>query len=527
MSYGNKEHVVVQVDQGLKAEVETLTTNLAQNAKYKSNLINVRQPPFNAKGDGTDDFTALRDAIEYAYTNGFKGVYFPKPPVKYSISDTLLLYSKQAYLGDGIGVTLIEQITTDKPVVASKNYYSSNGIAPSGRLRISEMTLMGDTTKTNNHGLLVRDYYSGVHNIEVLNVGGDGIKFVHLNDVGTTTGGTLVENRIEKCEVRNAKGYSYYVGESNNNKLTDGFFIDNIASASATTPAHVYIGSSAGWVLNGVHTYGSAPTDSIVLLNAYHTNVDNIYIEGFKSNGLNCQQLQRALNIGTISIKCSSAEANGKAISFGRSSLVSTATVNIGNLILLHEVQTSVYGVYSNTGTITIGIGQIQIDGNEVAFVTRYYSPDMTTIKRSSDFVVDGKVSESPNKIALAYENVRMPHYGMKRVTGNTAQTVDIPLSKILNFQKVIGTLQICANAFDNGAQRAVYEAQVMVSAKSNGTNAWTVYVNDKIAPVGFSVNPAVTATNTSGNDGKLTISFTFTSSDSTGVIGFIYTPIE
>jgi hypothetical protein len=39
MSYGNKEHVVIQVDQGLKAEVETLTTSLAQSASKINDLV--------------------------------------------------------------------------------------------------------------------------------------------------------------------------------------------------------------------------------------------------------------------------------------------------------------------------------------------------------------------------------------------------------------------------------------------------------------------------------------------------------
>ncbi|MEF3308086.1 glycosyl hydrolase family 28-related protein [Paenibacillus sp. GYB004] len=80
-----------KIPEEYQEQLDDVITDLQQRA------INIRQPPYNAKGDGVTDDT---EAIKAAIATG-KDVYAPAPPVAYLLSDTLTLQEGQTYFGSG------------------------------------------------------------------------------------------------------------------------------------------------------------------------------------------------------------------------------------------------------------------------------------------------------------------------------------------------------------------------------------------------------------------------------------------
>jgi hypothetical protein len=133
MSYGNKEHVVVQVDQGLKAEVETLTSSLAQKVKKDDLVVNVKD--YGVKGDGITDDTATIQAV---FNLGANRIYFPKGTYLLSAPLQITNYGYNIF-GAGINNTILK---ANAPMEAIfKIHEGASGNSAVGRLTLSDLEL--------------------------------------------------------------------------------------------------------------------------------------------------------------------------------------------------------------------------------------------------------------------------------------------------------------------------------------------------------------------------------------------------
>src|SRR5688572_23893731 len=98
MGYTQKDLVTIKVDQGLKQEVDSLSSQLAQMA------TNVKS--FGAVGDGnSDDSNAIQNAIDQVASRGGGVIEFSEGK-DYLISKQFLIPSNITLRGKGSGCTI-------------------------------------------------------------------------------------------------------------------------------------------------------------------------------------------------------------------------------------------------------------------------------------------------------------------------------------------------------------------------------------------------------------------------------------
>jgi hypothetical protein len=259
MSYGNKEHVVVQVDQGLKAEVETLTSSLAQNTTQLDDVtINIRK--FGAKSDGvTDDTVAINNAIVDVFNSGggtvlipnntmVKSVILLKPGVKLKGKTNNKNIPKPSLLLDGV--------SRQYGIMASENYTNSTGL---------ENLTIRNFSCTYAIGVVGNTDFFYCENVTINCKTGDG-------SVNTLSG--IYSSKSYWSTFKNVQIY-YAV---------DGIKIDNDSSSMAT---------QSGLIDNCILSL----CDNGVIITTY-TNSFNVNNSAFEAN--------RVSDLSILGVKCSS-----------------------------------------------------------------------------------------------------------------------------------------------------------------------------------------------------------------------------
>lgn len=279
------------------------------------------------------------------------------PNVEYLIDDSIVIPSMCKINGNGATIKMKEDV--NKPILIDDGW---NGNGATREIVIEDLRLRGNGL-SENYGIIMQTYYTTLRNIVIYNTGRDGVRITESNKNGNVTTGTLVENRIENIRLTNCGGYGIYCGSNGNNKVTDGFIKDILSYGVGEQ--HLYIGSLAGWKIDGVHTYGATPKTAISLNNWYNSNVSNIYIEGFgEGKGLSIGASQQNIALNNIDIICNG--ENKKAIQVGKSSFKSSVDVLINNLKFNGGATNSV-GVNCEWG-VNVKIGNYSISSTLTDF---------------------------------------------------------------------------------------------------------------------------------------------------------------
>lgn len=478
---------------------------------------------FGCKGDGsTDDYAGL-SAASAAAAGG--ALYIPEG--NYYVTNTIPLYSKTTYYGDGQNSTVITQTSANAPVMASTGYLG--GASPTGDCIVRGLRVVGNTAiGSSNHGIVLRDYYSRIEHVRAAVTGGDAIHITTRTSAGTAIGGTLVENRIIDVDISDPVGYGIYVGELDNNKLTDGFIVNATINLSATSPDGIFIGSSAGWALSNIHVYGSPTAYALRVANAYHTNLSNIYVEGFTEAALYAPRIQRALAISNFTAK--NEQAGKPAIRLDKSSLVTTTKVSISGLCVVNDSAADVYAIKTDTSSIYVSLGDHVLEQKNTGLITLL---DMTTPSRClrvTDAAIDGELRESTNKRSLIYEGMALAQSSTSQFTASSPAvsiTKAFSIYGVGSYTSVMGTVHVNSRANYNGTRRCTYVGQVYIQAKLNGTDAWVVALDTIVAPSGFTSAPAATISDNGDGTGTLTIEFTPNDTDGYGAVKLILCPSE
>ncbi|HET8671726.1 MAG TPA: glycosyl hydrolase family 28-related protein [Candidatus Saccharimonadales bacterium] len=504
--------------------------------RSNTGFLNVQD--YGAIGDGTiDDTAAIQAALSEAEAAGGGAVWLPAG--NYRVTASLYFASKTTIAGAGQSLTKITQATSGVPTLVSRNYLSASGASPTGYVTLHDFKISAPTA-SGSHGILFRDFYSTIYNVDIS--GSDrGIYFTQYNDVNAVPSGTMVENRVENCSVRGAAGYAYFLGQSDNNKYTDGFLINCIASVTSGATSHVFIGSSGGWVVDGVHTYGSGLSGaSIELRAAFKMSVSNLYIETFSTYGLffsGPQQSIKATNIDVTfpnAITTAAVGFNTKNAGFTEvHALIDNLSVNIpstnsGTNVLVSNTDTAVYvkvGTWDVKGTLsatTVGAGASNItflgsttsllSGTDAARPAAsssntnayYYATDANSLFQSNGSSWALRLAQ-PFSLADGFaDGVRVSY---PRMAGSSAQNVltsgqlYLTAVSLFNGDVAAGVTMISASTgltmgsnADGHVFVGLYDASynlVASSADQGGSFTWT---GNSLANINFSVSYSVSA---------------------------------
>lgn len=482
---------------------------------------------YGLKGDNatTNDADLLSYASLAALNARSRSLHIPAG--KYIIDGPFRFDSGITVYGDGTN-TWILYTTGDSPVMASRNWFSAEGGSPSGRTHIRDLQLIGSANSayTNNHGLVLRDYYSIIDNVRVSSAGGDGIRLDHKNDAGTAVGGTLVENRVMNCTVTNANSICYHLGEASNSTLTDGFLINCISDGETGHDYGVYIGQASGWVVNGIHTYGAqAGIATITLANCFFTNVSNLYCESTGvTYGLNCT-VQRGLTLNNINIR--NTVSGVQAINLVMAGGFTSAEVTASNINITNTSTNTVLG-WTVGANITLHLAAYSSYNSTTGAITDFNGSG--TVKTLADAIIMGELRESTNSIGLKHRGQYLALAAKKNFTPSNpavAIAVEFDITTIRSYNNMVGTVHVNSRTNYNGTRRCTYMGQVYIQAKLNGTDAWVVTLDTIVTPAGFSSNPAATISNNADGTGTLTITFTPSNTDDYGSVALLLTPGE
>lgn len=471
---------------------------------------------FGLVSDGTtDNYTALAAASLLAM-----GGALHIPAGNYWIGNTLSVYSKTTYYGDGENNTIITQNSVNAPILASTGYLT--GASPTGNCVIRDMRIIGGTSAgAGNHGIVLRDYYSTIEGLRVINTGGDSIHVTTRTSGGVEVGGTLVENRIINVNLTDPAGYGIYAGEYDNNKLTDGFIQNVTINASATTTDGIFIGSSAGWILDGIHVYGTPLQNGIRIANAFHTNASNIYIESFTLSGLYAPRTQRALALANINIKTEVAGA--PAVRIDKSSGVTSASVSITNLVVVNTSAAAVYGIKTDSSEVYVNLGSHVMENKGSGSITLLDMSNKERCLRVTDAVVDGSMRDGANLAGLVYGGTMIQSFSANKrieaVNPAVEITETIAIGPIYSYRAMAGLLTIKLRSNYNGTVRATYCGMIHIQAKLNGSDSWVVSLDQIIAAAGLTTGPTATIVDNGDGTGTLTVKFTPTDTDAYGAL--------
>lgn len=162
-----------------------MTLGPNEYGKLKFDEINVKAPPYNAKGDGTtDDTAAIQAALNTAYTgNGFstkrgRKIYIPEG--EYKITASLVLYAGTKLRGSQTESTILYGYVTNAPVI---KYEDSIATQSNAHLDMEDFSLYNLAGASSGDGIYLDGTFGSpgvggtsfnLRNIVVYNFAGNG-----------------------------------------------------------------------------------------------------------------------------------------------------------------------------------------------------------------------------------------------------------------------------------------------------------------------------------------------------------------
>lgn len=238
---------------------------------------------YGAVGDGVTDDTAAIQAAINASAAGFT-VWFPGGT--YRVSSTIRLAPRRRYVGAGgrAGLSTIKAAAglTGGAVMAAVGWYN-NATLCDEPIVVDGLQIDGSSV-AGAHGLVIYNFWSRVHDVQVINISGAAAAAILATDVGrngtTVTTNSHSENTFERIRISGTTNYADGFRQVSNNGISnqDGHLVD---SFFADVAGHaVRMGRAAGWTIENNHFYGIGLC-AMFLVSCYATKVIGNYIEDF------------------------------------------------------------------------------------------------------------------------------------------------------------------------------------------------------------------------------------------------------
>lgn len=312
-----------------------------------------------------DDTAAIQALLE-------KGGRVHLPAGQYRVTSTLMIDSGTRIEGDGNSTVITGNI--DGPILASRSYWDPDAAKElTGHVHIKDLSIVGgnDGTKQHNHGIVLRDFYSTVENVEIRDVGGHGVYLTASRRDGSRSDGTLVENRLVNVVVRGSHRTSFFLGERGRPQLTDGYLLACVSQARHPVDAHLEVGSAAGWRIVDFHGYGKATTkDAVILVGGFRTKVRGLHVQNFARRGLFLPNAQEAIFLDAISIDSDANEEGAHALYVGRNSGEAPIVYLNGLSITKDSGANPIAWAYVAEGARLIAPGGVALHGSAKGLIT-------------------------------------------------------------------------------------------------------------------------------------------------------------
>lgn len=460
--FGLAENIDLQEQVNNKLDAMAESGELSQILSGMSYYVNPKV--FGAVGDGTtDDTQALQDCIDYANTNQLAVELDRK---RYKITDSLTIYTNLHIYGNG------SEIVLD----ADKAIFTSEDILHHVMIEDVRLTGANDSTKTSNNGIELVCYYSTFKGIEFKNLY-NAIRLI----VGSATG-TLVENRIENCNVRDCQ-QGFYIGALNNNKLTDGFIKNCVVKTVNDTLYGIYIGSGAGWIIDGVHVYGTNKY-GLRVANSFNTNISNIYVESRSEISINLDTMQTTTSLDNVSIVLSKPDGIGISQSAAGYIAYGYPWLNVSNcLINAWESVTSAIGIRGSNVQLT---NSIIYSASENGFTPT----NVTNLRNVANANVEGKLSNKNDRLRYQDQGLGLciKHFVDSGTVENTIR-VKVP-ETMIQYDMYIFNFRLLGYENWNGTKNFDYASEIVLINKNNVASVKNITTS---STTNFSVAPAAT----------------------------------
>ena len=269
-----------------------------------------------------------------------------------------------------------------------------------------------------------------------------------------------------------------FLGAQDNNKITDGYLKNCIVNGASGCEYGVYIGSSAGWCIDGLHLYGNTDLP-LFLRNGFYTNISNIYIEKAVKRPISCLSTQANVNLNNLVIH----QTNGdyEAIRVERSSYhpYNDANVTISNCSIIRSNTITNNAIVGSSVYILTSNVNLNAEGQDIK---DYSSGCIRELK--------GVITSSNNNILIkdgsnnTLGNTRIHH---RQGITNTTQ-IEIDLSNYVNWGQQFVHLT-CIGAVYQTQTSKFFDGYIYLF-NGNSTSSWIKTIqNDMFTSISSSFN--------------------------------------
>ena len=312
--------------------------------------------PINARNEGavgdgvTDDGPALKRAALKAQALG-RVLFIPRGNYMTSVT---IPWSGVIY-GDGMAHTTITGTDPTKPVFATRSWLTEfgGGLTPGDEIRDMRV-------RYGLHGIVLKSWRSKIRRVYVDYSAQHGIYLTTTNESGASPDASLVGNLFEDVRVSYTGGIPLVCGELDNGKATDGEIAKAVLVTTSTSQHALLVGTSAGWQIDSLHTYGEAPTDATVRLwRCGNTQLGKILVERYSTYAL---RAQLALGLSVDALNVYTTISGGSLVYLERSPTYPTSAAHFSSITARSDAPfTSI--IHNVASACEVKIGAVDVQG--------------------------------------------------------------------------------------------------------------------------------------------------------------------
>lgn len=202
------------------------------------------------------------------------------------LNSTIKLLGNRSYNGESRTGTVLKQMNGANLVAlfASDTFLDDNSWT-GNPISIRQLTLDGNSANNSSptNGLVLRSWQSVVEDVQITNVGGNGIFLTNLTTHKTALSNTQVNGRIVGNFIKSCGANGIYVQDTGNS-VTDWTLTDNWIGHVGQDGIHLE--NTAGWMVERNHLYGISQ-NGITANRSWAASISDNYIEDFGQSSSN------------------------------------------------------------------------------------------------------------------------------------------------------------------------------------------------------------------------------------------------